>query len=87
MTYLVLFLMGILLIAAASILFINSTIQAVIVMSVVSLMASILFLFIAAPDVAITEAAIGSALTTIVFVIAIQKTIGRDAKEKGERDA
>lgn len=87
MTYLVLFLMGILLIAAASILFINSTIQAVIVMSVVSLMASILFLFIAAPDVAITEAAIGSALTTIVFVIAIQKTIGRTAKEKGERDA
>jgi energy-converting hydrogenase B subunit D len=87
MTYLVLFLMGILLIAAVSILFINSTIQAVIVMSVVSLMASILFLFIAAPDVAITEAAIGSALTTIVFVIAIQKTIGKAAKEKGDYDA
>ncbi|HDQ14667.1 MAG TPA: DUF4040 domain-containing protein [Sediminispirochaeta sp.] len=87
MSYVVLFLMGVLLVAAASILFLKTPIQAVIVMSVVSLMASILFLFIAAPDVAITEAAIGSAMTTIIFVIAIEKTTGSSFNEKGEGDA
>jgi len=85
MTYLVLFLVLMLIAAAGSILFLQSPIQGVIVMSVVSLMASILFLLMAAPDVAITEASVGSALTTIVFVIAIRKSSGgiRSGREDG----
>ena len=40
----------------------------------ISVILSILFLILQAPDVALTEAAIGVALTTIIFVIAIKKT-------------
>ena len=47
---------------------------AVIGTSIVSLILSILFFLLQAPDVALTEAAIGVALTTIIFIITIKKT-------------
>ncbi len=47
--------------------------NAVITSGVISLFASILYLIMAAPDVAMTEASIGSGLTTIVFLFAIKK--------------
>ncbi|MGM0647348.1 MAG: hydrogenase subunit MbhD domain-containing protein [Bacteroidota bacterium] len=46
---------------------------AVIAAGIVSLLASILYLILAAPDVAMTEAAIGSGLATIIFFYAINK--------------
>ncbi|MBE0651572.1 MAG: DUF4040 domain-containing protein [Bacteroidales bacterium] len=46
---------------------------AVISSGLVSLTASILFLLLAAPDVALTEASIGSGLTTIIFFYALNK--------------
>ena len=39
----------------------------------VSLIASILYLLFAAPDVALTEASIGSGLTTIIFFYVLNK--------------
>jgi multicomponent Na+:H+ antiporter subunit A len=48
--------------------------MAVISSSVVSLVVSIYFFLLKAPDVAMTEAAIGVGLVTIIFVIAIRKT-------------
>jgi energy-converting hydrogenase B subunit D len=49
-------------------------VAAVIASSVVSLILSIFFYILQAPDVALTEAAIGVALTTVIFMIAIRKT-------------
>lgn len=49
-------------------------INAVIASCMVSLIAAILFYFLQAPDVAMTEAAIGAALVTGIFAIAIRKT-------------
>jgi len=49
-------------------------ISAVIATALVSLAASILFYFLQAPDVAMAEAAIGTALTTAIFIIAIRRT-------------
>jgi len=49
-------------------------INAVIAMALVSLLASILFYLLQAPDVAMAEAAIGAALTTAIFIIAIRRT-------------
>lgn len=46
---------------------------AIIAGGAVSLMASILFLLLAAPDVAMTEAAIGSGLSVIIFFYALSK--------------
>lgn len=40
---------------------------------VVSLLASIMFLLLSAPDVAMTEAAIGSGLSTIIFFYVLNK--------------
>ena len=48
--------------------------NAVIAMALVSLIASILFYFLHAPDVAMAEASIGAALTTAIFIIAIRRT-------------
>ncbi len=48
---------------------------AVIGTGLISLVLSILFLLLQAPDVALTEAAIGVALTTIIFIITIRNTV------------
>jgi uncharacterized MnhB-related membrane protein len=49
-------------------------ISAVIAACMMSLIASILFYFLQAPDVAMAEASIGAALVTAVFIIAIRRT-------------
>ncbi|WP_346856005.1 hydrogenase subunit MbhD domain-containing protein [uncultured Draconibacterium sp.] len=46
---------------------------AIIATGIVSLLASVLFLLMAAPDVAMTEAAIGSGLSTIIFFYVLNK--------------
>jgi len=51
----------------------KSTVTAIISAGVVSLMASVGYLLLAAPDVAMTEAAIGSGLTTIIFFYVLNK--------------
>jgi uncharacterized MnhB-related membrane protein len=57
---------------------------AILAAGLVSLVASILFLVLAAPDVAMTEAAIGSGLTTFLFffVLARIRSAGQDDVEK-----
>ena len=52
---------------------------AIIATGLVSLVASILFLLLAAPDVAMTEAAIGSGLTTVIFFYVLNKIRQRNA--------
>jgi len=46
---------------------------AVIASGIISLFASVIYVFLAAPDVAITEASIGSALTVVIFFIVLNK--------------
>jgi multicomponent Na+:H+ antiporter subunit A len=62
------------LIAAISACVFRDLLGAVIAACAVSLIAAILFYLLQAPDVAMAEAAIGAALATAVFVIAIIKT-------------
>jgi uncharacterized MnhB-related membrane protein len=74
MTLVVLLMCVLVLGMAAGAIFVRSLGSAVILLSAVSLFASLIFLVLAAPDVAITEAAIGSALTTVVYVLALVRT-------------
>ncbi len=67
--------------AAATALYLKSLGAAVIAAGAVSLLASILYLLLAAPDVAMTEAAIGSALTTVVFLYALSRMRGTKKEE------
>ncbi len=46
---------------------------AIIAAGIVSLFSSIIYLILAAPDVAMTEAAIGSGLSTIIFFYVLNK--------------
>jgi uncharacterized MnhB-related membrane protein len=51
----------------------RSLLVSIILSGGVSLLASLVFLLIGAPDVAMTEAAIGSGLTTVVFLYALSR--------------
>jgi len=55
---------------------VRSILSAVILVGVVSLMVAYLFLRMGAPDVAMTEASIGAALSTVIFLIALARTRG-----------
>jgi len=52
----------------------RNLLAAVVFAGVVSLAISFLFLRLAAPDVAMTEAAIGAGLSTVIFLIAVRRT-------------
>jgi len=56
----------------------KSTAVAIMATGMVSLMASVLFVLLAAPDVAMTEAAIGSGLTTFLFFFVLGRVKGAD---------
>lgn len=60
----------------------REVVTAVIAAGVVSLLASILYLLLSAPDVAMTEAAIGSGLTTVIFLFVLHRI--RQVAEPGE---
>ena len=65
----------------------DNMVSAVISAGLASLFASVVYVVLAAPDVAMTEASIGSGLTTMIFLYAIRKTQnGNSAVEttKGE---
>ena len=51
----------------------KNLIVAVVAAGAVSLFASVMYLLLAAPDVAMTEAAIGSGLSTIIFFYVLNK--------------
>ncbi len=56
---------------------------AVLATGIISVVLSVFFYLLQAPDVAITEAAIGIALTTIIFIITIRNT-SRNEEEYSE---
>ena len=62
------------LVAAVATSVLRDLIGAVVMCAAVSLLASLLFYLLDAPDVAMAEAAIGAGLTTALFVVAVSKT-------------
>ncbi len=61
------------LIAAVLAIQLKDMVAAIVSAGVVSLFASIIFVLLASPDVAMTEASIGSGLTTVIFLYALSK--------------
>lgn len=59
--------------AAAIAIYSKNLVVAVIASGIIGLFASVIYIILAAPDVAMTEAAIGSGLTTIVFLFALRR--------------
>jgi len=88
MIYFILISVLLLLMIAASVYAIvqKDLLYAVMATGIISLILSILFYLLQAPDVALTEAAIGVALTTIIFVITIRNTVRlEDETDKKEK--
>lgn len=63
----------------------GSLLVSIILSGGVSLAASVVFLLMGAPDVAMTEAAIGSGLTTVVFLFALARSREADREDSDER--
>ncbi|MEJ2383249.1 MAG: DUF4040 domain-containing protein [Xanthomonadales bacterium] len=74
MIYLDILMCVLLVIAAAVAMGVRNLVSAAIMVGVVSLHVSYIFLRMNAPDVAMTEAAIGAGLTTVIFLVAIRRT-------------
>jgi uncharacterized MnhB-related membrane protein len=78
---LVLFLAIATVVTAIGIVFTKKLSFAILASGVVSLFASIFFIVLASPDVAMTEAAIGAGLTTFLFFVILRKTEKSDDKK------
>lgn len=72
------------LVAAMLTIQLKDMVAAIVSAGVVSLFASILYLVLASPDVAMTEASIGSGLTTVIFLYALSKIKKQQEKEHEE---
>jgi len=80
MTLLIILLGTAMIIAAFAALYLKNLVAAIVATGIVSLFASILYLILAAPDVAMTEAAIGAGLSTVIFLYAMKKTRDREVE-------
>lgn len=76
------------LVAAGAVLTLRSMVGAVTAASVVSLAVSILFVLLRAPDVAMTEAAVGAGLSGLVLALGLRRLgLWRLEGDRGERHA
>ena len=73
MEWLVLLLVVVMLVAAVAVLRVKNFMAALAALSVVSLGMSGLFVILRAPDVAMTEAAIGAGLSSLLFALALRR--------------
>ena len=71
---------------AISAVLLRNLVAAVVLSGAVGLLASIIYLFLGSPDVAMTEAAIGSGLTTVVFLFTLSR-IRRQAESDTQDDS
>ena len=78
----ILTLLALIMIVMAFIAIYHKSLQVAIIASgIISLFASVIYIFLAAPDVAITEASIGSALTVVIFFYVLNKIRRIDDKK------
>lgn len=68
------FLYVFLLLAAINVVFAKKLLRSLIFLSLFSMLLALKYITLRAPDVAITEAALGTGLTTLVYLVAIKKT-------------
>ena len=73
MAWLVLMIVIVMLLSAVAVLLMKNFMAALAALSVVSLGMSVLFVILRAPDVAMTEAAIGAGLSSLMFALALRR--------------
>jgi uncharacterized MnhB-related membrane protein len=73
MEWLVLMIVVVMLVSAVAVLLMKNFMAALAALSVVSLGMSVLFVILRAPDVAMTEAAIGAGLSSLMLALALRR--------------
>ncbi len=73
MIWLVALIVFIMLLAAVALLLVRSNVSAVALSAAVSLSLSVLFVILKAPDVAMTEAVVGSGLSAVILALALNR--------------
>ncbi len=73
MEWLLLLTVVVVLLSAVAVLMLKNFLAALAALSVVSLGMSVLFVMLRAPDVAMTEAAIGAGLSSLLFALALRR--------------
>lgn len=87
MTFALVIVFGIMMLGGAlAALYLKDMVSAIVASGTVSLLASVLYLIYGAPDVAMTEAAIGSALTTVVFLYAWNRIVRQRNSDKEKKE-
>ena len=77
-------LLGILLICAISVSFSKSLLNSIIIYMAFSLIMSIIWIILESPDLAITEAAVGAGVTSLLFFVTLKKIRAVKGDEENE---
>ncbi len=76
----------IMLAGAITVLFVSSHVSAIAATSAVSLALSVIFVILQAPDVAMTEAVVGSGLSTVILALALFRINKNQSKHQSEQN-
>lgn len=82
MTTFQIILMGLLIICAVSVSFSKNLLNSVLIYMSFSLVMSILWICLESPDLAITEAAVGAGITSVLFFVTLKKIEAIDTEKK-----
>lgn len=90
MEWLMYILLGFLVICAIAVSFSKNLLNSLLIFMSYSLVMSVIWILLESPDLAITEAAVGAGVTSVLFFVTLKKIHAideeRKKEEKGEKD-
>lgn len=86
MDYINYILLGILLVCAISVSFSKNLLNSIIIYMAFSLIMSIIWIILESPDLAITEAAVGAGVTSLLFFVTLKRIRAVKGDEENEQD-
>ncbi|MDQ2052144.1 DUF4040 domain-containing protein [Natronolimnohabitans sp. A-GB9] len=86
MIWLELALIAFVIIGALFVAFANDVVGAIVTFAALTLGIAVIWVLLAAPDVALIEAAVGAGVTSVLFLIAVVRTVGMSGDEDEDED-
>ncbi|MBQ6527599.1 MAG: DUF4040 domain-containing protein [Clostridia bacterium] len=84
MTFLTWLLLGFLIVCALSVALTRNLLASVIILMSYSLIMSVIWILLQSPDLAITEAAVGAGITSVLFFVTLKKIHAIDENRKDQ---
>lgn len=81
-----LILLGFLVVCAVSVSLSKNLLNSILIYMSYSLIASVIWVLLESPDLAITEAAVGAGITSVLFFITLKKIHAMVKKDEGEEE-